>query len=182
MAELLTEPAAALHWEEVLKGLPDLERALTRVQYRKCGPGELVALLAALSRLCARAKQGLPFCESLKSELLRSLMAGLPDLSEALQGWLDAINCEAASAAGADKRGLLVGFDDPAQYPDISSIKADIAQVCRELMALRGPCVLPREVPQVPFDMSSSAPLSRLECVGWIPGVRSGLVRFSLTT
>jgi hypothetical protein len=133
VAELLTEPAAATHWEEIIKGLPDLERALARVQYRKCGPSELVALLASLSRLCARAKQGLPMAQSLESPLLRSLMTGFPDMSEALQGWLDAINSAAATAANPDKRSLLVGFDDPLLYPEISAIKADIAQVDKDL-------------------------------------------------
>lgn len=113
-----------------MKGLPDLERALTRVQYRKCGPGELVALLTSLARLCTKAKQGLPLCDSLQSSLLKSLMSGFPDLSAALQGWLDAINCAVASATSPDKCNLLAGFDDPAQYPEISEIKSEIAQVC----------------------------------------------------
>ena len=133
VAELLTEPAAAAHWEETLTGLPDLERALARVQYRKCGPGELVALLGALARLCARAKQGPAVAEPLGSPLLRALTAGFPDLSEPLRAWLDAVNAAAATAAAPDRRSLLVGFDDPLLYPDISAIKADIARVERDL-------------------------------------------------
>jgi hypothetical protein len=99
------------------------------VQYRKCGPNELVALLNSLARLCAKARQGLPLCSGLQSSLLKSLMSGFPDLSEVLQGWLDAINCAVASTANPDKCSLLVGFDDPSQYKEISEIKAEISQV-----------------------------------------------------
>jgi hypothetical protein len=166
VAELLTEPAAATHWEETIKGLPDLERALARVQYRKCGPGELVALLSSLSRLCARAGQGRPMAEALASPLLRSLMTGFPDVSEALRGWLDAINAAAATAASPDRRSLLVGFDDPLLYPDISAIKADIAQADRDLdahlqhwrTALRMPGSPPAAKPPPPRARASAGP------------------------
>ena len=127
--ELLSEPAAALHWLEMMKGLPDLERALARLQYRKCGPQELVALLSSLSQLCERARLGLPLAESLQSQLLRSLMIGFPDLADQLRFWLDAVKPEVAGSTNPDKRNLLRGYDHPEEYPEICSIRGEIAQV-----------------------------------------------------
>ncbi|MGI5889057.1 MAG: DNA mismatch repair protein MutS [Oscillospiraceae bacterium] len=63
---------------EILKGIPDLERLLTRVIYRSCTPRDLLALADASDRL-AELRAMIP---GIGSQLIKNAAEGLDDFSD----------------------------------------------------------------------------------------------------
>lgn len=130
--ELMDAPAAAEPIAALLKGLPDLERAVARIHYGKCAPNELLALLNALSKVSDVAKEASEMASSLSSSLLRSLIGEMPDLSGIIQGFMDDMNQTAAQQAKGsnyDKKQLLQGFERESEYPAIVELKVKAREV-----------------------------------------------------
>ena len=151
--ELMEDPPAIELLAKHLKGIPDLERALTRLHYSKCSPNELVAVLRAFIKVGELAKDAKKEGASLRSSLLGWLVRGMPEPSSRLQGFLDEMDLKAACATGAngkaepDRRNLLRGYSIKSQFPTIYALKQDLAIVeerlqehlieCRRLLGIR---------------------------------------------
>lgn len=100
----------------LLVNMPDLVRGLTRVQYGKATPSELSTILAGLLRVASefRPNEGKVFA----SELLNSILASLPTISDATKEFLASIDMKAAKAnTEADL------WTDPHKYPEIQDAK-----------------------------------------------------------
>ena len=151
--ELMEGPQATEAMAKHLKGIPDLERALTRLHYSKCSPNELVAVLRAFIKVGEIAKDAKKDVDTLRSSLLIWLVKGMPEPSSKLEGFLNAMDLKAACAVSSngkaepDTRNLLRGYKDRSQYPTIYDIKKDVADVeerlqehlvhCRSLLGMR---------------------------------------------
>ena len=139
--ELMEDPPAIEPLAKHLKGIPDLERALTRLHYSKCSPNELVAVLRAFIKLGEISKEAKKQADSLRSSLLGWLVSGMPEPSGKLQEFLDEMDLKAALATGnnnkaePDTRNLLKGYKIKSQYPSIYAIKQDLADVEEQLQA-----------------------------------------------
>ncbi len=85
--------------------LPDLERALCRIQYRKCRPTEFVATLEAFRKVLA----ALPFpaatvsANSDDDDLLSCLVSAIPDLTGEISFFIDALQLPARPVGGVAK-------------------------------------------------------------------------------
>jgi len=139
--ELMEDPPATEPLAKHLKGIPDLERALTRLHYSKCSPNELVAVLRAFIKLGEISKEAKKQADSLRSSLLGWLVSGMPEPSGKLQEFLDEMDLKAALATGnnnkaePDTRNLLKGYKIKSQHPSIYALKQDLADVEEQLQA-----------------------------------------------
>jgi DNA mismatch repair protein MSH3 len=118
-----------------LRGLPDLEKALMRVQYGKCSPKEFLALLKSFDRLFSE----LPCSEEikkLKSPLLRDLLLSVPwELKDFITKFLQSFNHDAVDnqnrASGEWQRKDL--FVDKEGYPEIEEQVKELERLKEEL-------------------------------------------------
>jgi DNA mismatch repair protein MSH3 len=151
--ELMEDPPAIEAIAKHLKGIPDLERALTRLHYSKCSPNELVAVLRAFIKVGELARDAKQEADSLRSSLLGWLVRGMPEPSSKLEAFLNEMDLKAACAtsnsgkAEPDTRNLLKGYKIKSQYPSIYAIKQGVSEVedrlqehlieCRRILGLR---------------------------------------------
>ncbi|EPQ58610.1 hypothetical protein GLOTRDRAFT_137270 [Gloeophyllum trabeum ATCC 11539] len=122
---------------ELLKGLPDLAKGLSRIQYGYCTPKELAIVLrafqkAALAFPSADATEPAQF----RSKLLQDILTALPRLREPVQSVLSEVSLKIMEAG--DKEGMWLDAD---KYPDIAeyaaAAQAAEAELTEELESIR---------------------------------------------
>ncbi|KIM49419.1 hypothetical protein M413DRAFT_6469 [Hebeloma cylindrosporum] len=105
----------------ILKGLPDLARGLSRIQYGQCTPKELSLLLPAFNKVALSYEEvDTPESVGLKSSLLNGIISSLPRLRQPMKELLGAINLRKAAEGQKDTM-----WTDTEKYPEI--IDADMA-------------------------------------------------------
>lgn len=114
-----------------LRGIPDLERGLSHIQHRRCGPKEFVALMDAFVRVTEVVVALRAGGASISSELLRGILDGMPgeELCASLNEMLGEIDRGAAESE--DGKGKL--FLHLEHFPDVQKRTSDVAEVEREL-------------------------------------------------
>ncbi|KAI0373318.1 hypothetical protein BV20DRAFT_1104314 [Pilatotrama ljubarskyi] len=122
---------------ELLRRLPDLARGLCRIQYGKCTPQELAALLKAFRKVAsafapshpAQSQQQSQPASGLKAQLLVSIVEALPRLREAVWEVYDAVDFAAAEQGKEDAM-----WTDVDRFPALDSLTASIQVVESELV------------------------------------------------
>lgn len=107
----------------------DLERSMIRIYYGKCTRPELLTVLHTMQKISneyAHVKS--PSDAEFKSSLINNAIATLPTIGEAVIGFLDKINAEAARAD--DKYAF---FREDEESEDINEHKLGIASVEHDL-------------------------------------------------
>eukprot|EP00736_Rhodelphis_marinus_P005618 Rmarinus@m.26545 len=126
--ELANDPPEPLQpLIDLLGGLPDLERGLCQVHCNRSEPRDFFTMMAAFLKVL----DAIPSRDQLshvKSDLLRALLSGIPDIRTAVRRRLDLLS-EAAAMAG-DKTELFVA---PDVYPAVIEQKNSIAEVTKKL-------------------------------------------------
>lgn len=114
--------------KQTLSKVGDLERGLLRIYYRKASPREFFLILSSFQEM----SQNLPSREQVmhffSSEMLRKLLADLPDLVPRCQYFLNMIQAEAAAIN--DKASLFV---DEERFPDIRAARLLIKEAKKNL-------------------------------------------------
>ncbi|KAJ2917229.1 hypothetical protein MD484_g3189, partial [Candolleomyces efflorescens] len=103
---------------ETLKGLPDLAKGLSRIQYGQCTPQELAILLPAFNKIGTAFDQedftG-PQDVGFKSCLLNQIIFSLPKVKDPVQGIIKDVHLK--TAAEGKKESIWTDFE---KYPEIS--------------------------------------------------------------
>lgn len=113
-----------------LKGLPDLERGLSHIQHRRCGPKEFVTLMDAFVRVVG-AVSALRESDSVSSELLKGIMNSMPgeELCTSLNEMLGEIDRNTAENEN-DKGKLFLNLEN---FPDVQKRTVEVAETEKEL-------------------------------------------------
>jgi len=127
-------------------GVPDLSRALSRIQYGRTSPSEFLACLEAMQRCVDVLPRAAPSAAgagvgtarkddsanafAVSSDLLQSMLQDLdlPVLRERLRYFIDSLNAEAVKAD--DKAGLYV---DSTLFPSLRQLKLEMEHVGNSL-------------------------------------------------
>jgi DNA mismatch repair protein MSH3 len=118
-----------------LRSLPDMEKALMRVQYGRCSPKEFLHLLKSIDRMFLE----LPTKEEIdqiRSPLLRNLFLSIPsNLQEFIQKFLDSFNHDAVDKQNRGTGEFLRSelFLDKEGYPEIEEQKQELERLQEEL-------------------------------------------------
>jgi len=113
----------------LMKIKSDLERSLIRIYYGKCTRPELLTVLQTMQRIANEfALVRSPADVGFKSSLLNEAIAALPAIGDAVVGFLDKINAEAAR-----KDDKYAFFREAEETEDITDHKVGIASVEQDL-------------------------------------------------
>lgn len=122
---LNTQSAALVKLRTVLKGLPDLTKGLSRIQYGKSTPKEVATVLTALQRVANEFDLiDKPQDAGLKSPLLNDILFTLPRLREPVQQFLNDIN-----VTKAHEGELTDLWRDSEKYPEVDDAKMLILSI-----------------------------------------------------
>ncbi|KAF2109126.1 DNA mismatch repair protein MSH3 [Lophiotrema nucula] len=111
----------------------DLEKVLIRIYYKKCARPEVLAALQTLQAISSEyAHVKGPENAGFKSSLLNAAISNIPKISQAVLGFLDKINMQAAK--DDDKYGF---FREEHEPEDINDLKLSIASVEDDLNSHR---------------------------------------------
>ncbi|TFK27399.1 DNA mismatch repair protein MSH3 [Coprinopsis marcescibilis] len=130
--EIIESPSdKLLTVRQILKGLPDLAKGLSRIQYSQCTPQELAILLPAFNKI-GLAFEADEFKESsdvgFQSDILNEVIFALPKIKEPVQKLLNDIDLRKATEG--DKARLWNSFE---KYPDIVDADCGLQMVQHEL-------------------------------------------------
>ncbi|KAI0059076.1 DNA mismatch repair protein MSH3 [Artomyces pyxidatus] len=128
--EIVSSPSMKLiQLRQLLKGLPDLSKGLCRIQYGKCTPQELAALLTAFNKVAtAFTAVDTPAEVGFKSTLLNNIISSLPPLREPVQELIASISLKRAEEG---KKSQM--WTDPERYPEVSAADMGVQAVEFEL-------------------------------------------------
>jgi DNA mismatch repair protein MSH3 len=132
--ELRTQRTECLNrMTRILSFLPDLERGITRICYKKCSVTEFVTVLKGY-KLIAENMPTKEEISQIQSPLLRTLFMECPNLSEDIHYFLSAIDEEALNARSEnklpEKTPLLL---NPNSFPKVKEAKEKVAEIERTL-------------------------------------------------
>lgn len=82
--DFIANPSLTEDFGKATKGAPDLERLLSRIHAGSCKPSQFAKVLSSLSKISKTFASLAKTSNSLKSSALKSLLAGVPDLSDHL--------------------------------------------------------------------------------------------------
>ncbi|EIN07832.1 hypothetical protein PUNSTDRAFT_121053 [Punctularia strigosozonata HHB-11173 SS5] len=115
--------------KDLLKGLPDLAKGLCRIQYGKCTPSELAALLVHFNRVSTTFRPTSDPSEvGFKSSLLNEIIHSLPKLHKPMQQILGSVSMDMLKKARKDQMWI-----DSDKYPAIADRRAAIDMIEGEL-------------------------------------------------
>ncbi|UZJ51531.1 hypothetical protein CBS101457_000851 [Exobasidium rhododendri] len=114
---IVNERHIATRSSSLLKGLPDLEKGLARLNYLRAAPTELATILLSLNRVTTEFAEG-QYSSTLGSPLLDEAIATLPKGKSIIQEALAAISVP--NARDNNKRDL---FADPDRYSYVQDTK-----------------------------------------------------------
>ncbi|PPR04975.1 hypothetical protein CVT24_010433 [Panaeolus cyanescens] len=114
---------------ELLRGLPDLAKGLSRIQYGQCTPHELSVLIPAFNKV-ARTYDGVDLSggTGLKSPLLNSIVVALPRLKEPMKELMETVDLK--KAAEGNKHEMWRNISD---YPEVDGAELAIRAIEIEL-------------------------------------------------
>ncbi|KAI8808731.1 DNA mismatch repair protein msh3 [Cladochytrium replicatum] len=113
-------------WNALLRSLPDLEKNLCRIQYKRCSPSELVITLNAFASISSSIPA--PEDGHIRSAILKDVYASLPACRGDTMYFLGLIDSEAASRDSKEDM-----FSQTEQYPDVAKHKKSIHEVEEKL-------------------------------------------------
>lgn len=106
---------------ELLSSMPDLERGLSRAQYKKCLPLEFYTMLSAFNRISKYLPTPNVIETEIRGHMLKEIfsMMDLPEVQSNVQFFLESLKKEEVDKKG-NKADL---YTDPSMFPDILSHK-----------------------------------------------------------
>lgn len=114
--------------QSLLREIPDLERGLMRIHYRKCSPKEFLKILLAFQRIYNEIPTPEEWEQDVKSKLLNQVFHSIPNESEMIES---ALNEFSHSAAEAGNKNEL--FLESEKYPDVKKYSDAIDDVKSEI-------------------------------------------------
>ncbi|XP_023724696.1 DNA mismatch repair protein Msh3 isoform X2 [Cryptotermes secundus] len=134
ISELLHSESPVVHQlQELLDGIPDIDRGLTTCIHQRCGPSSLYAVLQTLGKLQTDLQSLSALAEQdLQSSLLQDLIKNTVQLLSNIQPFLQNLNPMAAR--NGDKTKLL---HDYSAFPAVTKRLEQISAVTRQLQDLK---------------------------------------------
>lgn len=106
----------------MLSTLPDLEKGLMRIYYRKCSPREVFNLLIAFQKLFMDMPSTERINDDIKSSLLQSIFHSIPDLKDKIDECLNSFAHKAARENS--KKDMFLDEGSFAKFPNIKKYYA----------------------------------------------------------
>ncbi|KAF5324788.1 hypothetical protein D9611_004290 [Ephemerocybe angulata] len=132
VGEIITSESPKLHTlRYTLKGLPDLAKGLSRIQYGQCTPQELAVLLPAFNKIAtAFDQENFTSTEDVgfESSLLNEIVFALPKIKGPIQSIIKEINL--AKAKEGAMESLWTDFE---KFPEISDLDLALQTIEVEL-------------------------------------------------
>eukprot|EP01119_Soliformovum_irregulare_P002658 TRINITY_DN1290_c0_g2_i1.p1 TRINITY_DN1290_c0_g2~~TRINITY_DN1290_c0_g2_i1.p1 ORF type:complete len:972 (-),score=331.02 TRINITY_DN1290_c0_g2_i1:43-2811(-) len=114
-------PSSLQNMMDLLKELPDLERGLCRIHYKKCGIAEFHVVLTSFKKIFNEISKNKKSFKNIKSKFLRNLAEEIPDMTEIIDGFMSRISPQAAMENKKNELFIL-----PDDFPEVTACRQKI--------------------------------------------------------